>query len=440
MTRKAQARRLVAAGFGVALVGTIVVASHALGIWSISFGDQPGTGDPGCPTYSPPFVYPPPTNVKVASPTVAWATGGLRTSDGGAHWRDLSPPELRADAPNLDARRNMYPPGFSDFYLDANDGWEVRTFSSPSACFDHAATFRTSDAGHTWQRSASIQLSLRSRNYAVTQLYFLDSQHGWLWVETGSAELSHFPGLTDGVLFGTSDGGIHWKFLSAVAFSKLGDASTADCSGPSGPLGYFRFESLTTGWFPIWCPASSQLGVMVSQDGGVTWGLHGLPASLMNGSCPCPAGEFALFDASHAVLPVYAQESRGIPPDELLLATSDAGTTWQALPALPNSGYLMSLAFLDATDWWAISPPPGWRKGQGGNDSLYKTTDGGITWTLVQPVLPFVGPVSEMYFLDTSHSWVLQPQGTQPFGAAIAVYTTADGGQAWKSVTAQVDS
>jgi photosystem II stability/assembly factor-like uncharacterized protein len=420
----------------IAVIASVVFAFHALGARVVLFSGI--FGGVGCPGYSE-LSFQPPSPVRIESPTVAWATGGLRTTDAGAHWQDVSPPALRPDAPTNYSRKFAYPPGFADFYLDADHGWELRTFSSKSTCFDHAVVFTTSDAGLTWQESAPIPLNVGSGLDAAPQLDFIDLQHGWLWIATGPLAMSNPPSAhTDGSLYGTSDGGLHWRLVAANALSNLGIQAASDCGGPVGDI---AFQSQTTAWLPISCQTGSQLEVLVSRDGGVTWNRERLPASVTHGSCPCDIQKFAFFDSNHAVITVFGQ-SKGLNPEFLILATSDAGVTWNALPSTPSTGYSITIAFLAASDWWDVVTAPGWGKGKLARDWLYKTTDGGDTWTLVQQDLPLGWPVEAMVFVDTSHGWAFQAEGAAgppPFGQGTEVLTTADGGHTWRLVVAEVN-
>ena len=448
MKLEGRAQVLVAVVLVIGLTAAGALAARSLGVRVVTPFGASSCGGWG----QTQFQFPSP--LKVASPTIAWARGGFRTKDGGASWRDVSPPALRADVPSILARRTLYPPGFAEYYLDADHGWEVRTYSSTSSCFSHAAVFVTSDAGQTWQQSNPIRLDLSPGLAAVAlNLDFVDPRHGWLWVVTGPAY--SVPQRVDGILYGTSDGGLDWRLPSAWAPAKLGIKPVSNCDGP---LGDVAFESMTTGWIPIECQSGPQLEVLTSRDGGATWNLEQLPASVTADSCPCDILRFAFFDASHALLSVFASGGlarsaacmNGVPPNgvaplkcggsTILLSTSDAGATWHQAPPTPNTGYKVALAFLDAKDWWDVETPPGWNVGQVANDSLYRTIDGGTTWDLVAEGLPLEWLLDDLYFVDPGHGWAFQAQripGPDQFG--VEVFTTADGGHTWKSVIAQVD-
>jgi hypothetical protein len=145
----------------------------------------------GCNWYGEPrFTQTGIEPVKMASATTGWARGGRRTTDAGAHWLDVSPPALRQDAPADFAKRAKQPPGYLEFYLDGNHGWQVRSYSSaasPTApcTFDHVLTFGTADGGRTWYQSQPIRAVSRAGSLYPQTVFFSDSVHGWLLFDTG---------------------------------------------------------------------------------------------------------------------------------------------------------------------------------------------------------------------------------------------------------------
>jgi photosystem II stability/assembly factor-like uncharacterized protein len=168
---------------------------------------------------------------------------------------------------------------------------------------------------------------------------------------------------------------------------------------------------------------------LVTRDGGVTWKLQRLPSALVSG-CPC-----------EAPLPVFFNDQQGIlVGDNLLLGTSDGGSTWveRSLPPRITSccgdavWRYFQVDFLDANTGWAIAPPPGWTKGSPVKDWLYRTGDGGQTWTLAQMDLPLGYPVSALLIIDANNAYALGQAGS-----AEELVKTSDGGHSWKVINAQ---
>jgi photosystem II stability/assembly factor-like uncharacterized protein len=427
----------VAALLAIALVATIVYGAHAFRERATVPVQPPPTGFPGasaCLNFSQ--SNPTLSAVKMSSPTTGWASGGLRTTDGGAHWRGTFPAALRDGMPAPAISNGLYPPGYTDFYLDGSRAWEMRTYSSSTNCYDHAGVFATTDGGRTWQRSADINLAIPAGWAAAQQLQFVDGKHGWLWVQAGP------PGGWDAFtqqttyLYATPDGGLHWRLVSSIAPSALGfPASTC-----RSPLGEIVFASTNTAWIQAGCQTAKP-ELLMSRDGGVTWSIQQLSKPAAAGACPCWAGLPRFFDGSHGVVEVNGNVDPMVPHGPALLVTSDAGLSWQALPPMPSTGYTLITAFVNATGWWAVVTEPGWNKGQPTHDWLYKTADGGNTWVLVQKDLPMGYPVYDLVFIDAMRGLAVQLQnatGGPPIGPGTEVLTTTDGGHTWRSLITQI--
>lgn len=106
-----------------------------------------------------------------------------------------------------------------------------------------------------------------------------------------------------------------------------------------------------------------------------------------------------------------------------LLLTRDGGTHWAPGGYGPSPETARSLFFVDPENGWIVaysqsgtSPRP---------SSLYRTTDGGRTWSGPSP-LPACGPV---HFDNLSHGWLADSPG----GCAILapLHETTDGGATW---------
>ena len=157
------------------------------------------------------------------------------------------------------------------------------------------------------------------------------------------------------------------------------------------------------------------------------------------------AGELAadFLDASTAWLAV-AQTTKTL----LVLRTSDGGQTWQPAtiqgqvsPVLVGNFLGSQMTFINAQD--------GWIEGQFGVASgseavvIYRTTDGGRTWTKVSSagpdvdpnapgILPFSGDKSGLSFVDASTGWAT---GTEPANSFSWLYVTHDAGRTWQHQT-----
>jgi hypothetical protein len=113
--------------------------------------------------------------------------------------------------------------------------------------------------------------------------------------------------------------------------------------------------------------------------------------------------------------------------EKYLFRTTDGGESWTLISRttlgnptpeagvgdLPNGNGVTQILFLDATDGWMGLNSPG--------VNLFRSQDGGVTWTPV-PVVPSAVPVTSISFTDAMHGTVVTPEGT---------WTTSDGGETW---------
>jgi photosystem II stability/assembly factor-like uncharacterized protein len=120
-------------------------------------------------------------------------------------------------------------------------------------------------------------------------------------------------------------------------------------------------------------------------------------------------------------------------PVDYLAATFDGGITWQTSPNLP-AGFAAAFDFVDAKHIWVLLGD-----GRGGSDTLYRSADGGSTWTSVASGLP---PIywGTVVFIDAKHGFIIeadQQAGRIGNGPASMLVTT-DGGAKWTSVRPRV--
>ena len=187
----------------------------------------------------------------------------------------------------------------------------------------------------------------------------------------------------------------------------------------------FAMFTPTQGW------AVTQDGnhLLRTLDGGVTW-LDATPPAL---SSP-PSGY-----TTHGIYPFFLDaETAWFTPNSasggMLYHTQDGGLTW-AVNALPfdNARY----NFLDLTIGYATVS-----LGAGAGShymAIYRTLDGGITWTLVfshepgeMKSLPESGSKNGLTFRGIDSGWI---GGAIPMEDYFYLYYTTDGGQTWTQET-----
>ncbi|MET8806463.1 oxidoreductase [Streptomyces sp. NPDC004546] len=329
--RRGRRSRLVAAGVacGAALAALTVPAAEAgpLGQGSPHWAPK----DPGTPQVR--F-----RGLAAVDRHTAWlaGTGGtvLRTTDGGASWRNVSPPgaaDLQfRDVEAFDARRAVV--------LAIGEGEASRVY-------------RTDDGGATWTESF--------RNTDSKAFYdclaFFDRRHGLAMSDPVDGRFR---------ILSTSDGGRSWRVLPPAGMppaldGEAGFAASGQCLVTSGPNDVW----LATG-------GGAHARVLHSADRGLTW---------TAADTPVPAGDpakgvFALAfrDRDHG-LAVGGDYRPDQASPQAAAVTGDGGRTW-APAATPPPAYRSGAAWLPHSRTVALAVGPT------GTDL---TTDAGRTWRTI---------------------------------------------------------
>lgn len=399
-----------------ARIALVVAALAAAALAAVVFGQDRGPYATGCWGYSQAGGTSLANIQKMVTVSVGWATGALRTTDGGLDWRDVSPPGLWEDAPSLFARQSLDPPSYADFYLDGDHAWAARGFRSASSCSDHLVTYVTRDGGHTWTPSAPLYLRLAAGLQATAPLlYFGDPQHGWMVVFAGKPGPGQFLNTVESVvLYQTADGGLNWHQVSNLLAADRCFANVLQMT----------FLSATQGFATLSCPFGEPT-IAATHDGGKTWELQSMPFLV----------ESAFFNTFRGIVAIGSSTTQS---GAQLLSTSDGAKTWEPLPDPPGAGSTVVIDFVDTNDFWDLVTQPGWVAGLSPpGDWLYRTTDGGRTWTLVAKDLAMGDRVAYFHFVDADHGFVSQDSPNEPAGP-VELNTTSDGGRTWNIVVPQV--
>lgn len=260
------------------------------------------------------------------------------TSDGGRTWHVSTPPGCL---------RVCYEGGLS--FLDARHGFLLAAVSGSVQTPNKL--FRTDDGGRTWQ--------LVSRPLVGGPITFVNEEEGFAG-GPGQTVIGLYQGPPILTLYRTSDGGRTW--------SKYDPAGSGSFVEP--PYGALGREVLVAENGPNrdgglnLAPAA----VYLSHDGGRHWSGRAVPFG--------PAVAVSFSAASPSVWAWSSQQD--------LFVTEHAGNGWRevVLRGLPRNARLRKIVFTSRRVGWGLF------YGFGLHDNLFRTTDGGLHWTVTGPPLP----------------------------------------------------
>ncbi len=410
---------LVAAVLLVALVGGL-----AFGLFLVRHNgptSQTAHGSTATPTPPPtPTLTNPPagslslTSIDMMNATEGWATAYsnpvvsgeptqiLHTTDGGVHWKNVTP---RAPAASAQSSAALSP---------LSDGAAPRTedFLTGSAAWvlqlpNHF--FKTTDGGATWQAETAPGDSMR-------QFTFLDEQHGWVITEANG---------TVGT-FRTTDGGAHWTRVQ----------SSANAFPLQTRFWGVRFLNLTTGWAAfINNAAEATAAVYKTTNSGATWHLQqiAMPAGVIP---PVFLNAPTFFNDQDGMMEVMFggingllhQQIANMPASggapEALYVTRDGGATWQGPIILQG---LEFLHFIDVQHGWAL---------HSNGSGLLTTSDGGRHWATV-PTSANFNQIDFLDFVSSQDGWAFKYDDSS--GGYFLLKTT-DGGQTWTQLNVSISN
>ncbi|HLO04978.1 MAG TPA: YCF48-related protein [Symbiobacteriaceae bacterium] len=253
--------------------------------------------------------------------THGWALMNYRlwqTTDGGRHWAPM--PSSCGSA--MTARLS---------FTNAASGW-LLCGGQGGTGKQGKSLLHSTDGGESWQVVASAcgpcepsrSSNLPSGGY-VSDLYFLDDQHGWISLARGS-------------VLATKDGGQTWTATGGI-----------------------EVEAVTPFTLRFLTPSDGLLllrggGIHTTGDGGRTW------SPLYPSLGPRSRLPLQMLSPTHWVSGERMNDAGAI------LWTTNQGQTWQQVASLGSD--LRSLSFINPTFGWALD----------GEGRVHATTDGGVTW------------------------------------------------------------
>jgi len=122
--------------------------------------------------------------------------------------------------------------------------------------------------------------------------------------------------------------------------------------------------------------------------------------------------------------------------------TTDGGQTWRDVtppqPADVGLPQAASAFFLDAQTGWVLYHPSGNLTGGGMPLAVWRTGDGGASWTAAAPLAVDLSgatqAVPELYFIDPTHGWIMLHLGAAGMNRyPIYLLRSEDGGATWST-------
>lgn len=242
------------------------------------------------------------------------------------------------------------------FFIDSDNGWIVGQMGT---------LVLTTDGGVTWESVKVDGIDIRS-------ITFLDRQNGWI---VGK----------DGKIFKSEDGGLTWNQRLFGGYPQDDDFYDIEFRGEG--LGFIL----------------GYHGVFVSEDGGDDWENYWLPIVYNRG-----AWNMSILDENIGFL--LGSKWTDADP-ELLYKTTDGGKHWTSVPG-SNASILrtvLTIGFVDEDTGWA------------GGGVIMKTADGGVTWTCQSEE----ATVRQFGFIDARYGFA---------AGGRAILRTVDGGENWIDV------
>ncbi|MBF8284907.1 MAG: hypothetical protein HW378_3822 [Anaerolineales bacterium] len=360
------------------------------------------------------------TAIHMLDATTGWAvaTGGvgdpddhlLRTTDGGATWRDVTPPENNDPSAPLGK-------GATAFFLDASAAWVTYYDRTAGPAVSSPVVWRTTDAGQTWAASRTLNVS-DGEFYSPSDIVFVDVRTGWLLVHAGAGMMHDYV-----FVFATSDGGQTWE--------RIVDPFTDTLPQSCGKTAMI-FADAQTGWVTGDCqgvqPGAPYL--QKTTDGGRTWGAVELappadaPELFKTDTTACGTYAPVAFSPESMVVAMQCNDFNTGRFSSFLYTTADGGQTWtiHSLPALFSSA-----TFISAETGWVKARQNDFPEGP---SDLYQTLNGGQTFAKIK-TLNWLG--SQFSFISAQVGWAVARSHE---GSALV--TTTDGGKTWKEIKPQI--
>ena len=272
----------------------------------------------------------------------------------------------------------------------------------------------TADGGKTWVER------LLPQGYTAVALRFTGDRQGTGFVlaqQTGLGQSGAAGQAVPIAILATQDGGQTWR----VAWSESGPQALQNGTA-----------TMRTGFASFGSQDYAYVGdkILSSTTGGKSWTALTLPQGLAPVHMDFLTPRQGFVAAQACPTPPQAGAAAAGCTAELI-ETQDGGQTWQTVFTAPDQNYWTysaAVSFAGAQDGWFY-----YKDSQTWQGYLYRTADGGKTWTEQQSQLAsgrdVAGPPT---FITAQVGWLPTNAGAAPYTSGLLI--TRDGGQTWSSV------
>ncbi len=306
-------------------------------------------------------------------------------------------------------------PGFDYFYAQRAFPYgkiDYEAHRQAAASYVHSAAVRRNTLSATWQFAGPSNIGGRISDI---EMHPADQNIAYLAASSGG-------------VFKTTDAGVSWFpiFDTEVSLS-MGDIALA----PSNPdIVYVGTGEANGGSGSLTYDAN---GVYKSTDGGLTWTHLGLELTRMTGKMAVhPTDPDIVFAATMG-------DMYGSGPDRGLYRSADGGTTWSQVLFLTDSTGCIDVVINPQNPNYVFaamferSRKPNNKRYFGVSSGLWRSTDGGLTWSQLTNGLPAVGGLYSRIAVDlceTSPS-VVYTQYVDDNYEFMGMYKSTDNGNSW---------
>ena len=324
-------------------------------------------------------------NIEMLDEVYGWAITEeriIRTNDGGVTWYNVTPGNL-ADAGYL-----VY-----TSFLDATTAWVQ--FPDMNKYPNGGKLYRTIDGGLTWETFTTP--------FSGGSLHFVDANNGWMMADLGVGA-----GSMAVSIFQTSDGGKTWNR------TYTNDPNLAEASDTL-PLGGIKNLILPldaeTAWVGGVVYAPGQTYLFRSDDGGKTWFNINLVLPENTAESELSLQDMVFITPTNGLLALRITSET---PQTIVYITEDGGNTWVQSPvAFEGYGILETPSASEMIFYTA--------------DQFYVTKDAGVNIQQISPEIKFGDSIIDMSFANSQTGWVITASPSNER----TLYKTTDGGATW---------